>query len=110
MNDTNVVLVSGVLERAPYTKTSDNGATLVGFSLKVTETNPATGVSFKTYVSMEAYGSVAAVARDLSVDDACLVEGKLKFQTYTAKTGEKKSGLAILARAIRVLQPAEVPA
>jgi|SoiMetStandDraft_2_1073263.scaffolds.fasta_scaffold128623_3 hypothetical protein len=76
-------------------------------SLKVPQTSP-TGQTFKLYVPIEAYGQAAEQARDLSPDDAVLVEGRLTWQSDVTKDGTKKSGLAVLARAVRVMQAAEV--
>jgi single-stranded DNA-binding protein len=49
---------------------------------------------------------VAEEAGDLSAGDAVLVAGKLKWTSYTAKDGSKKSSLAVLGRLVKRLAPA----
>ena len=103
----NHVTLTGVLERDPVTKFADHGTQQVSFTLKLIEPGPA-GQAFKLFVPVEAYSQVAAEAGDLSAGDAVMVAGKLKWTSYTAKDGSKKTSLAVLARLIKVLAPAPV--
>ena len=105
--DLNHVTLTGILERDPIVKFADHGTQQVGFTLKLTEPGPA-GKAFTLYVPVEAYSQVAAEAGDLNAGDAVLVAGKLKWTSWTAKDGSKKSTLAVLARLIKVLAPAPV--
>jgi single-stranded DNA-binding protein len=68
------------------------------------EAGPA-GQEFRLFVPVEAYSQVAEQAGALTAGDAVLVAGKLKWTSYTAKDGSKKSTLAVLARLIKVLAP-----
>jgi single-stranded DNA-binding protein len=102
--DLNHITLTGVLERDPITKFADHGTQQVPFTLKVTEPGPA-GQAFKLFVPIEAYSQVAEQAGDLSAGAAVLVAGKLKWTSYTAKDGSKKSTLALLARLVTVLAP-----
>ena len=77
-------------------------------SLKVSQTSP-TGETFKLDVPIEAYGQAAEPARGLSPDDAVRDEGRVKWQRDVTKEGTKKSDLAVLTRAGRVMYAAEVP-
>jgi hypothetical protein len=105
--DLNHITLTGVLERDPITKFAEHGTQQVHFTLKVVEPGPA-GQEFKLFVPVEAYSQVAAQAGDLNAGDAVLVAGKLKWTSYTAKDGTKKSTLAVLARLVKVLAPAAV--
>jgi single-stranded DNA-binding protein len=107
--DLNHITLTGVLERDPITRFADHGTQQVSFTLKLIEPGPA-GQEFKLYVPVEAYSQVAAAAGDLNAGDAVLVAGKLRWTSYTAKDGSKKSSLAVLARLIKVLVPAAVSA
>ena len=81
----------------------------MGFTVRLEEAGPA-GQAFKLFVPVEAYSQVAELAGDLHAGAAVLVAGKLKWTSYTAKDGSKKSTLAVLARLVKVLAPAAVEA
>jgi single-stranded DNA-binding protein len=103
--DLNHVTLTGVLERDPIVKYADHGTQQVSFTLKLVEPGPA-GREFTLYVPIEAYSQVAEAAGDLSAGDAVMVAGKLKWTSWTDKTGQRRTNLAVLARMIRVLVPA----
>jgi single-stranded DNA-binding protein len=107
----NHVTLTGVLERDPMTRFADHGTQQVSFTLRLIEAGPA-GQAFTLFVPVEAFSQVAALAGDLSAGDAVLVTGKLKWTSYTAKDGSKKTNLAVLARLIKrlVLASQEIPA
>ncbi len=107
--DLNHVTLTGILERDPITKFADHGTQQVGFTVRLEEAGPA-GQAFKLFVPVEAYSQVAELAGDLHAGAAVLVAGKLKWTSYTAKDGSKKSTLAVLARLVKVLAPAAVEA
>ena len=106
--DLNHCTLTGFLERDPITRFADHGTQQVSFTLRLTEAGPA-GQAFKLYVPCECYSGVAEQAGDLSAGDAVLLAGKLKWTSYTAKDGSKKSSLCVLARLVRPLAPALVP-
>ena len=99
--DLNHITLTGVLERDPLTRFADHGTQQVHFTLRLSEVGPA-GQAFTLFVPVEAYSQVAEQAGDLSAGDLVLVAGKLKWTSYTAKDGSKKSTLAVLARQIKV--------
>src|SRR5215475_3118325 len=99
--DLNHVTLTGILERDPITKFADHGTQQVHFTLRLVEPGPA-GQAFKLFIPIEAYSQVAEQAGDLNAGDAVLVAGKLKWTSYTAKDGTKKSTLAVLARVLKV--------
>jgi single-stranded DNA-binding protein len=105
--DLNHVTLTGTLERDPITRFIDHGAQQAHFTLRLTEAGPA-GQEFKLFVPIEAYGQAAELAGDLNAGDAVLVAGKLKWTSYTAKDGTKKSTLAVMARIVKHLAPAAV--
>ena len=103
----NSVCVTGVLERDPRTKFASDGAQETSFTLRVEESGKD-GTVFRTFVPVEAYGRVAEKAADLSAGDMIGVEGKLKWQSYTARDGTKKTSLCVLARLVKRLAPVAV--
>ena len=107
--DLNHVTLTGVIERDPITRFADHGTQQVSFTLRLTEAGPA-GQAFTLFVPCEAYSQAAELAGDLSAGDAVLVAGKLKWTSYTAKDGTKKSTLAVLARIVKRLALAGVGA
>ncbi len=109
LSDLNHVTLTGILERDPITRFTDHGTQQVSFTLRLEEPGPA-GQAWKLYVPIEAYSQVAEEAGEQTAGAAVMVAGKLKWQSYTAKDGSKKTTLAVLARLIRVLTPAAVAA
>ena len=105
--DLNHVILTGVIERDPITRFADHGTQQVSITLRLTEAGPA-GQAFTLFVPCEAYSQAAELAGDLSVGDAVLVAGKLKWTSYTAKDGTKKSTLAVMARIVKRLALAAV--
>jgi single-strand DNA-binding protein len=103
--DLNHVTLTGRLERDPSTRFADHGTQQVHFTLRLSEAGPA-GQAFTLFVPCESYSQVAELAGELSAGDAVMVDGKLKWQSYTAKDGSKKTSLAVLARLIKRLAPA----
>lgn len=102
----NHITFTGTVERDPITRfTPDHGTQQVSFTLRLEEPGPA-GQAFKLYVPVEAYSQVAAAVGDLNAGAAVMVADKLKWTSWTAKDGSKKSTLAVLARLIKVLAPA----
>ena len=105
--DLNNVVLTGTPDRNPITRFADHGTQQVSFTLRVTEAGPA-GQEFKLFVPCEAYGQAGELAGELAAGEACLVSGKLKWTSYTAKDDTKKSNLAVLARLVKRLAPAAV--
>ena len=105
--DRNHVTLTGVMERDPRTRFADHGTQQVSFTLRLEEPGPAEQ-AFKLYVPVEAYRQVVEAVGDLSAGDAVLVAETLKWTSYTAKDGSKKSSMAVLVRLIKVLAPVSV--
>jgi single-stranded DNA-binding protein len=105
--DLNHITLTGTLARDPITKSADHGTQQAHFTLKLTEPCP-TGQAFMLFVPIKAYSQVAEAAGDLSAGDAILIAGKLKWTSWTAKDGTKKTSLAVLARLMKRLHTAAV--
>jgi len=111
MDSTNVLLVSGVLDRAPTMRFRDDGNALCTGTLRLDEPG-ANGTVYKTYVAFEAYSKVAEVVAERQAGDVVLLQGKVMWRKYVTKSGEEKAGLALLVQKCSVLvaAPAGVPA
>ena len=107
--DLNHVTLTGTLEREPITRFQETGTQQVSFTLRVDEAGPS-GQLFKLFVPVEAYGQAAEQAGDLTAGAVVLVAGKLKWTSYTDKTGQKRTSLCVLARLLKRLAPAPVEA
>lgn len=107
--DLNHVTLTGILERDPITRLADQGTQQVSFTLRLTEAGPA-GQEFTLYVPVEAYSASAKQAGELTAGAAILVADKLKWTSYTDKTGQKRTSLAVLVRLVKCLAPAPVAA
>jgi single-stranded DNA-binding protein len=98
MDQVNVVVLTGFLERSPVVT-----ETAVRFTIRVDETGKD-GTTFKVFVPCEAYGR----AESWEAGAFLAVEGRLKWRSYTDRDGEKKSGLCVFAREVRVLDAVTV--
>jgi len=105
--DLNHITLTGVLERDSITRFADHGTQQVSFTLRLTEAGPA-GQAFTLYVPCETYSGAAEHAGELRAGEAVLIAGKLKWTSYTAKDGSKKTSLCVLARLVKRLAPAPV--
>jgi single-stranded DNA-binding protein len=105
--DLNHCTLTGVVERDPITRFQDHGTQQVSWTLRVEEAGPA-GQLFKLFVPVECYGSAADLAGELTTGESVLVAGKLKWTSYTAKDGSKKTSLCVLARLVKRLVSATV--
>ena len=100
--DLNHVTLTGTLDRDPITRFADHGTQQVSFILRLTEAGPA-GQAFTLFVPIQAYGQVGEQAAELTAGAAVLAAGKLKWTSYTTKTGERRTSLCVLARLVKVL-------
>jgi single-stranded DNA-binding protein len=100
--DLNHVTITGILERDPIVRFADHGTQQVSFTVKLIEAGPA-GQAFTLFVPCEAYGQAGELAGGLNAGESVLIAGKLKWTSYTAKDGTKKSTLAVLARLVKRL-------
>ena len=107
--DLNHITLTGTLEREPITRFQDTATPQVSFTLRVDEAGLA-GQRFKLFVPCEAYSQVGEQSGELSAGDAVLVAGKLKWTSWTAKDGTKRTSLCVLARLVKRLVPAAVAA
>ena len=107
--DLNHCTLTGILERDPITRVADHGTPQVSFTLRLTEAGPA-GQAFTLYVPCEAYGQAGELAGELSAGEAVLVAGKLKWTSWTAKDGTKRTSLCVLVRLVKRLAAAAVEA
>jgi len=105
--DLNHVTLTGTVERDPITRFVADHAPQVSLTVRLTEVGP-TGQTFTLYVPIEAYSAVADVAGELAAGEAVLVDGKVKWTSYTAKDGTKKTSLCVLARLVKRLAPVAV--
>ena len=107
--DLNHCTLTGTLARDPITRFADHGTQVCGFTLRLTEAGPA-GQAFTLFVPVEAYSGTAETAGELHASAAVLVAGKLKWTSWTDKTGQKRTSLCVLARLVKRLAPAAVAA
>ena len=102
--DLNHVVLTGSLERDPVARFADHGMQHVSFRLRVCEIGP-TGQIFTLFVPVEAYSQVAELVGDLHAGASVLISGKLKWISWSDKSGAKRTTLAVLARLVKRLAP-----
>ena len=89
LNDT---FIAGTLAKDPTTSFQDNGTQVTSVRLCVTE--ESNGQTYRTWVSVEAWGKAAQVLAELGEGDACLIKGKLKWKSWE-KAGQKHGTLLV---------------
>jgi len=72
-------------------------------------TSGASGTVFKTFLPFEGYSKVGEILGERQVGDVLLLQGKVFWRKYVTKSGEEKSGLALLVQKASVLVAAPVP-
>ena len=107
MDAINLLIVSGALERVALRFREDGTPVCTG-TIRVDELG-AQGTVFKTYVPFEGYAKCGEALGARHEGDVMLLQGKVFWRKYTLKSGEEKSGLALLVQKASVLVPAPVP-
>lgn len=104
----NKVILLGNLTREPELRATPKGLSVTQFGLAVNrtfKTEEGENREETTFVDLEAWGRVAElVARYLSKGSSCLIEGRLKLDTWEDKvSGEKRSRLRVVAENVQFL-------
>jgi hypothetical protein len=99
----NLLMVSGTLERVHLRFREDGTPICVG-TVRIDELS-AQGTVFKTYVPFEGYAKVGEILGERQVGDVLLLQGKVFWRKYVTKSGEEKSGLALLVQKVSLLVP-----
>ena len=110
----NRVNISGNLTRDPELRTAHNGTAILAFSVAVNDRakNPQTGEweDRPNYVDCTMFGTRAeAVSRYLSKGSKVAVEGKLRYSSWQAKDGGKRSKLDVIVDDIEFMSRAAAP-
>ena len=107
MDYANVCLISGYVERNPAIRYRGDGIAQCMCSLWVEELG-ATGTIYKTSMVAEAFGKTREALGELHSGTLAVLQGKLFWRKHLTKSGEEKSGLALLVQKVSVLTPAPV--
>lgn len=94
----NVCALTGTLVRDPATRVEDSGTPRTICTVRCDEVS-RDGLTHPLFVAVCCYGKVAEQAATLTAGDQLAIEGKLMYRKYVTRTGETKSGLAVLAPA-----------
>ena len=107
MDSLNILIVSGYLERDPVVRFREDGTCLCTGTLRLEEQGTQ-GTVFKTFLPFEAFGKVGEQLGEWHAGALCTLQGKVFWRKYHTKSGEEKSGLALLVQKGSVLVPAAV--
>lgn len=104
----NRVMVTGNLTHQPTTRSTAGGTCVLSFSVAVSDRvkDPATGEwgDRPNFVDCTMFGSRAeSVARYLSKGMKVAVEGKLRYSTWEAQDGSKRSKLEVIVDEIEFM-------
>jgi single-strand DNA-binding protein len=108
MASLNKVLLVGNLTRDPELRATPKGNTVAQFGLAVNRTYKTDDGETRdetVFVDLEAWGRQAeAISRYLGKGSSCLVEGRLRLDTWEDKaSGEKRSRLRVVAEQVQFL-------
>ncbi len=98
----NQVILMGRLTRDPETRTTSTGKTIVSFSLAVDRAGQDDQADFFDVTAWEKLGEL--VAQYLSKGRRCLVQGRLRQDSWDDKeTGKKRSRVEVVATDVTFL-------
>jgi single-strand DNA-binding protein len=104
----NTVLIAGHLTRDPAVKRLANDRTVADFGLAINRRYKGPDGELKedaTFVDIEAWGRTAELAGQyLNKGSPCFVEGRLKYETWQAKDGTRRTTLKVVAENIQFLR------
>lgn len=103
----NRVLVAGNLTRDPQVRFLPNEQAVANFGLAVNRKFKGSDGQMKeevTFIDCEAWGRTAElVGQYLTKGRACFIEGRLKFDSWDDKDGQKRSKLKVVADSVQFL-------
>ena len=105
----NLVSITGNLTRDPELRATASGTQVLGFGVAVNERrkNPHTGEweDYPNFVDCTMFGNRAeAISRYLRKGGKVAVEGKLRYSSWEAKDGTKRSELEVIVDEIELMQ------
>ncbi len=97
--DINRVFVSGTLTRDPELSYTLSNKAICRMNIIVREQSRI------NFFNVVVFGELAKFAGErLKKDSKIIIEGKLKFSTYTIKSGEKRRSVEIIAEKIHYIE------
>lgn len=103
----NRVMVAGHLTRDPQVRFLPSEQAVANFGLAVNRKYKGNDGQMKeevTFIDIEAWGRTAElVGQYLTKGRACFIEGRLKFDSWDDKDGQKKSKLKVVADNVQFL-------
>lgn len=106
----NRVILAGNLTRDPEAR-SVGERPVVSFGLAINSTyknKDGTKKEDVTFVDAEAWGTTAnLISQYLTKGSGCLIEGKLKFESWSDKEGQKRSKLKVVVDSVQFMPRSE---
>lgn len=103
----NKVFLIGNLTRDPELRVTPKGTAVCSFGLAVNRTfRDDSGATREetTYVDLEAWGKQGElISKYLSKGSPAMIEGRLRFDSWESKTGEKRSKLRVVVDNVQFL-------
>jgi single-strand DNA-binding protein len=107
MANLNTVTLAGNLTRDPELKTLPNGSAVSNFGLAINRRWKSPEGDMReeaTFVDIECWGRVAElVSQYLIKGNSCLIQGRLKFDSWEDKDGSRRSRLKVIAENVQFL-------
>lgn len=101
MSDTNIVIMSGHVTKAPEVRTTSGGKDVGGLSIEVTE--KWNGGERKEFVRVIGWGDMAQQLMTAHLNDYILVTGKWASRSWDDKSGNKVRATELNARSISII-------
>ena len=101
----NKAFIAGNLTREPQTRVMTNGNTVCNFGMASSRkyrTGDGESKEDTLFIDVEAWGKTAElVVQYLSKGSGCLIEGRLKLDTWEDKEGNKRSAIRLVAENVQ---------
>jgi len=103
----NRVIVSGRLVKDPVVKTLPSGTIVTKFSIAVNrkyKNKNGKWMEATDYIDIEVFGRLAERAKLLGKGYLVSIEGRLKQEKWTSKSGQKKANIKVIANKVYTIQ------
>jgi single-strand DNA-binding protein len=101
MSDINLVVVSGIVSKAPETRTTTGGKEVTSLSIECKEV--WSGGERKEFIRVVGWNEQSAQLALMAESDTVLVQGRWSSRSWEDKAGNKQRTTEVVARSVELL-------